>query len=71
MPAGGNGLKSGLPRPLRHLGRGMARLKPREQGDIGELSAMHWLAEQGARLYLPVGHSPDVDLIDGQPFGSR
>jgi hypothetical protein len=39
------------------------RLKPREQGDIGELSAMHWLAFKGAAIYLPVGHSPDVDLI--------
>jgi PD-(D/E)XK endonuclease len=39
------------------------RLKPREQGDLGELSAMEWLASQGAHIYLPVGHSPDVDLI--------
>ncbi len=39
------------------------RLKPREQGDIGELSAMDWLASQGAHVYVPVGHSPDVDLI--------
>jgi PD-(D/E)XK nuclease superfamily protein len=39
------------------------RLKPREQGDIGELSAMEWLASKGAHIYLPVGHSPDVDLI--------
>jgi PD-(D/E)XK endonuclease len=41
----------------------MARLKPREQGDIGELSAMEWLASRGAHIYVPVGHSPDVDLI--------
>ena len=27
------------------------------------MSAMHWLAFQGARVYLPVGHSPDVDLV--------
>jgi len=39
------------------------RLKPREQGDIGELSAMEWLASKGAHLYIPVGHSPDVDVI--------
>jgi PD-(D/E)XK endonuclease len=38
-------------------------LKPREQGDIGELSAMEWLASKGAHIYLPVGHSPDVDVI--------
>jgi hypothetical protein len=39
------------------------RLKPREQGDIGELSAMEWLASRGAHVYVPVGHSPDIDLI--------
>ncbi len=46
------------------------RLKPREQGDIGELSAMEWLVGQGAKVYMPVFHSPDVDLIaeiDGAP----
>jgi hypothetical protein len=41
----------------------MGRLKPREQGDIGELSAMEWLASKGAHIYVPVGHSPDVDLV--------
>jgi hypothetical protein len=35
----------------------------RVQGDIGELSAMEWLARQGALIWLPVGHSPDVDLL--------
>jgi PD-(D/E)XK endonuclease len=44
-------------------------LKPREQGDWGELSAMEWLASQGAKIYVPVGHSPDVDLI--ADFGDR
>jgi Holliday junction resolvase-like predicted endonuclease len=39
------------------------RLKPREQGDVGELSAMEWLASQGARVAIPVFHSPDWDLI--------
>lgn len=39
------------------------RLKPRQQGDLGELSAMAWLASKGAHIYVPVGHSPDVDLI--------
>lgn len=38
-------------------------LKPREQGDIGELSAMAWFAEQGAQIYAPLGHSPDVDFV--------
>jgi len=39
------------------------RLKPREQGDVGELSAAMWLVEQGWKVYLPWGHSPDVDMI--------
>ena len=39
------------------------RLTPREQGDLGELSAMEWLASKGAHTYVPVGHSPDADLI--------
>src|SRR3954447_9988116 len=38
-------------------------MNTREQGDIGELSAMQWLASAGAKLYIPVGHSPDSDLI--------
>ena len=45
--------------PARQNGR----LKPREQGDLGELSAMEWLVGQGARIYMPVFHSPDVDVI--------
>ncbi len=36
---------------------------PRRQGDLGEISAMEWLACAGGRVYLPIGHSPDVDLI--------
>lgn len=43
-------------------------MSPRKQGDLGELSAIDWLGSQGYSLYLPLGHSPDVDLIadDGQ-----
>lgn len=39
------------------------RIPPRLQGDIGELSAMCWLVDQGATVFLPVGHSPDIDLV--------
>lgn len=35
----------------------------REQGDLGELSAMFWLGSIGAAVALPVGSSPDWDLI--------
>jgi PD-(D/E)XK endonuclease len=38
-------------------------LTPREQGDIGELSALDWLAAQGANVSIPFGHSPDYDLV--------
>jgi Holliday junction resolvase-like predicted endonuclease len=36
---------------------------PRKQGDLGELSAIEWFGHHGYALYLPLGHSPDVDLI--------
>lgn len=35
----------------------------RQQGDLGELSAMEWFGRQGARVFVPVTHSPDYDLI--------
>ena len=41
----------------------VAMLKPREQGDLGELSALEWLVSQGAHCYLPFGQSPDVDVV--------
>ena len=39
------------------------RIAPRQQGDIGEWSAIGWLILRGAKVFLPLGHSPDVDLI--------
>src|SRR4051794_12902059 len=38
-------------------------MNTRQQGDIGELSAMHWLAKIGALIAIPIGHSPDWDVI--------
>ena len=38
-------------------------MKPREQGDWGELQALTWLISQGAQVALPYGHSPDYDLV--------
>jgi PD-(D/E)XK endonuclease len=35
----------------------------RVQGDIGELSAMEWLASHGATVWMPSNHSPHVDLM--------
>jgi PD-(D/E)XK nuclease superfamily protein len=36
---------------------------PRRQGDLGEISALEWLASVGAAVFVPVGHSPDIDLV--------
>jgi hypothetical protein len=46
----------------------MARISPRRQGDLGELSAMEWLGSKGYGVSFPIGHSPDYDLIadDGE-----
>lgn len=35
----------------------------RRQGDLGEASAIEWLTRQGATVSVPLGHSPDYDLI--------
>jgi hypothetical protein len=47
----------------------MTKLKPREQGDIGELSAMEWLASKGAHIYVPVSTSPSdtVPILISSP----
>jgi PD-(D/E)XK endonuclease len=46
----------------------MQRMSPRRQGDLGEYSAMEWLGSQGYGVNVPIGHSPDYDLIadDGE-----
>ncbi len=41
----------------------MGRLSPRQQGDLGELSAIAWFGSQGCGVFYPIGHSPDCDLI--------
>jgi PD-(D/E)XK nuclease superfamily protein len=38
-------------------------MNPRKQGDLGELSAIDWLITRGCPVWLPLGHSPDVDLV--------
>jgi Holliday junction resolvase-like predicted endonuclease len=35
----------------------------RQQGDIGEASAIAWLAQHGALIFTPLFRSPDYDLI--------
>jgi Holliday junction resolvase-like predicted endonuclease len=41
----------------------MGRLSARRQGDLGELSALEWLGTHGYGVWMPIGHSPDCDLI--------
>lgn len=40
-----------------------AKRDPRGQGDQGERSAIAWLLGLGVPVFLPVGHSPDADLV--------
>jgi PD-(D/E)XK endonuclease len=35
----------------------------RQQGDLGEASAIEWLTRVGATVLIPLGHSPDFDLV--------
>jgi hypothetical protein len=35
----------------------------RQQGDLGEASAIEWLTRQGATVLIPFGHSPHYDLV--------
>jgi hypothetical protein len=39
------------------------KINRRQQGDLGEASAIEWLTRQGATVFVPFGHSPDVDLV--------
>lgn len=39
------------------------RINRRQQGDLGEVSAIEWLTRMGALVLIPVGHSPDFDLV--------
>src|SRR6476620_11204691 len=39
------------------------RINRSQQGDLGEASAIEWLTRMGAVVLMPVGHSPDFDLV--------
>jgi hypothetical protein len=38
------------------------RINRRQQGDLGEASAVEWLLSKNAVVLVPFGHSPDYDL---------
>ena len=54
----------------RRAASSLKMLTPREQGDFGEMSAMHWLAWQGASVALPFGNSPHWDLSPNWTTGA-
>jgi hypothetical protein len=41
----------------------LRQTNPRRQGDIGEAAAIAWLTRAGFGVWIPLGHSPDADLI--------
>jgi PD-(D/E)XK endonuclease len=41
----------------------LRQANPRRQGDIGEAAAIAWLTCAGFGVWIPLGHSPDADLI--------
>lgn len=41
----------------------LRQANPRRQGDLGEVAAIEWLTRAGYGVWVPLGHSPDVDLI--------
>ncbi len=49
--------------PTRAPHRRERAVNRRVQGDIGELSAMEWLASKDAVVWVPFTHSPHVDLM--------
>ena len=41
----------------------LRQANPRRQGDIGEAAAIAWLTRAGFGVWIPLGLSPDADLI--------
>ena len=40
----------------------------RRQGDIGEASAIEWLTMKGYAVAVPIGHSPNWDVVADREF---
>jgi hypothetical protein len=41
----------------------LRQANPRRQGDLGEVAAIEWLTRQNYGVWIPLGHSPHVDLL--------
>lgn len=52
-----------MDRPVRHVRESRRLMNRRQQGDLGEASAIEWLTRHGAGVWIRLGHSPDYDLI--------
>jgi PD-(D/E)XK endonuclease len=52
-----------MDRPVRHRREGQRLINRRQQGALGEASAIEWLTRHGATVWIPLGHSPDADLV--------
>jgi hypothetical protein len=52
-----------MDRPVRHTRESRRLINRRQQGDLGEASAIEWLTRMGAGVWIPLGHSPDADLV--------
>lgn len=56
---------------MEEAGRGQRLITRSRQGGLGETSAIDWFTRLGAVVFVPVGHSPAVDLVallDGNPL---
>jgi hypothetical protein len=54
-----------MDRPVGHTREAQRLITRRQQGDLGEASAIEWLTRQGATVSAPLGHGPDYDLVAG------
>ncbi len=52
-----------MDRPSPHKREEQRLINRRQQGDLGEASAIEWLTRRGVGVWIPLGHSPDADLI--------
>ena len=52
-----------MDRPSVHTRENQRLINRRQQGDLGEASAIEWFSRLGATIFIPFGHSPDVDLV--------
>ena len=52
-----------MDRPSAETGENARLINRRQQGDLGEASAIEWFSRLGATILIPFGHSPDFDLV--------